>query len=154
MTTGTDSGQARSPRVVVGIDGSEGSTRALRWAASEAARRGAVLEGHTSYSSDHEFITPEEVHEVMHHVLDDAEAYVADHTPGLVFEGVTHDGPAAKFLIEASKGADLLVVGSRGLGGFSGLMLGSVSRRCSLHAHCPVMIVRPSEGAGGGEQSA
>jgi nucleotide-binding universal stress UspA family protein len=134
-------------RVVVGIDGSEGGNRALEWAATEAARRGAVLEAHTTYGPGYEFITPQEVHMAMQRVLDQAENHIADIAPGLVFEGVMHDGPAAKFLIEASKDADLLVVGSRGLGGFKGLMLGSVSRHCSHHAHCPILIVRASEGS-------
>jgi len=149
MTTATaSSGEPPDHRVVVGIDGSEGSNRALEWAAVEAARRGAVLEAHTSYGLGYEFVTPKEVHEAMQHVLDEAERHVADLAPGLAFEGVIHDGPPAKFLIEASTGADLLVVGSRGLGGFRGLLLGSVSRQCSLHAHCPLMIIRPAEEAG------
>jgi nucleotide-binding universal stress UspA family protein len=54
----------------------------------------------------------------------------------------THERTPAKALIEASDGADLLVVGSRGLGGFKGLLLGSVSQQCSHHARCPVTIVR------------
>jgi nucleotide-binding universal stress UspA family protein len=138
-------GQAPTHRVVVGIDGSAGSDHALEWAAAEAARRGAVLEVHTSYSPGYAFITPQEVQQAMQHVLDEAVNHIVDLAPGLAFEGVTHEGSAAKVLIEASKGADLLVVGSRGLGGFSGLLLGSVSQQCSLHAHCPIVIVRPPE---------
>ena len=154
MTTATGStGQTPTRRVVVGIDGSDGSNRALEWAAAEAARMGAVLEAHTSYSPGYVFVTSQEVHEAMQHVLDTAKNCVADLAPGLVFEGSIHDGPAAEFLIEASKGADLLVVGSRGLGGFSGLLLGSVSRHCSLHAHCPVVIVRPTQESGKDESS-
>ena len=64
--------------------------------------------------------------------------------PGVKTKAVTHEGAPAKVLVEASKGADLLVVGSRGLGGFGGLVLGSVGRSCALHAHCPIAIVRPS----------
>ena len=74
--------------------------------------------------------------------------HIATVAPGVTFKGVTHEGPAAKVLLEASEGADLLVVGSRGLGGFSGLLLGSVSQQCSLHAHCPVVIVRPQDERG------
>ena len=148
MTTSTGPlDEAATHRVVVGIDGSEGSNYALEWAAIEAARRGAVLEAHTSYAPGYVFITPQEVHQAMQRVLSEAAIHIADLAPGLVFEGVIHEGSAAHFLIEASKGADLLVVGSRGLGGFSGLLLGSVSQQCSLHAHCPIVIVRPLEGA-------
>jgi nucleotide-binding universal stress UspA family protein len=145
--TSTTAPQGQSPtnRVVVGIDGSEGSNHALEWAAAEAARRGAVLEAHTSYDPGYVFITDQEVHQAMQHVLDEAETHIVDLAPGLAFKGVIHEGSAAKFLIDASKGADLLVVGSRGLGGFSGLLLGSVSQQCSLHAHCPIVIVRPLE---------
>jgi len=53
----------------------------------------------------------------------------------------THEESPAKVLVDASDGADLLVVGSRGLGGFKGLLSGSMSQQCSLHARCPVVIV-------------
>ena len=70
MTTRPESSsKERTHRVVVGIDGSEGSNRALEWAAIEAARRGAVLEAHTSYGPGYEFITPEEVHMATQRVL-------------------------------------------------------------------------------------
>jgi nucleotide-binding universal stress UspA family protein len=132
-------------RVVVGIDGSPSSERALEWAAGEAARCGAVLEGHASHGSGYVFISNEEVQMAMKKTIDEAAAHVADIAPGVTFNGVTHEGAAAKDLIDASEGAGLLVVGSRGLGGFSGLLLGSVSQQCALHAHCPVVIVRPPE---------
>jgi nucleotide-binding universal stress UspA family protein len=61
----------------------------------------------------------------------------------LTVVGVTHQEHPASALIEASDGADLLVVGSRGLGGFRGLLLGSVGHQCVLHARCPVVIIRP-----------
>jgi nucleotide-binding universal stress UspA family protein len=130
-------------RVVVGVDGSAGSTHALEWAAAEADRSGALLEVHTVYSPGYVFVTSEEVQAIMQEVIDDAAARVAALAPGVEVKGVTHEGATAKILIEASRGADLLIVGSRGLGGFSGLLLGSVSQQCSHHAHCPVLIVRP-----------
>ena len=141
--------QAAPPlhRVIVGIDGSDGGTRALEWAAAEADRSGAVLEVHTAYGPGYVFITPSEVHWSMQRLVDDAVAHVAITAPGVVVKGVIHEGAPAKALIEASRGADLLVVGSRGLGGFSGLLLGSISQECSLHAHCPVVIVRPYDEA-------
>jgi nucleotide-binding universal stress UspA family protein len=57
-------------------------------------------------------------------------------------ETIAAEGQAAKVLLETAKGADLLVVGSRGLGGFRELLLGSVSQQCAQHATCPVVIVR------------
>jgi nucleotide-binding universal stress UspA family protein len=54
------------------------------------------------------------------------------------------EGPAASVLVDESRAADLLVVGSRGHGGFTGLLLGSVSQQCAQHAECPVVIVRSS----------
>jgi nucleotide-binding universal stress UspA family protein len=64
-------------------------------------------------------------------------------TPRTVtIEGATREGPAAQVLLDETQGADLLVVGSRGLGGFSGLLLGSVSQQCVHHATCPVLIAR------------
>jgi nucleotide-binding universal stress UspA family protein len=138
-------GPAPTGRVVVGIDGSEGSNRALEWAAIEAARSGAVLEVHAVYGPGYVFVTPHEVERAMQRLLDDAGKHIADVAPGVAFKGVIQQGSAAQSLIESSKGADLLVVGSRGRGGFSGLLLGSVSQQCSLHAHCPIVIVRPPE---------
>ena len=147
MTTAATTSADATPiqRVVIGIDGSPASNRALEWAAAEAARSGAVLEGHASHGAGYIYISSEEVQMVLKKVIDEAAAYVADIAPGVAFKGVTHEGPAAKDLIDASEGADLLVVGSRGLGGFSGLLLGSVSQQCALHAHCPIVIVRPPE---------
>jgi nucleotide-binding universal stress UspA family protein len=68
----------------------------------------------------------------MQQMLDDAIAHIANFSPNVVSKGTGREGSPADVLIEASKGADLLVVGSRGLGEFSGLLLGSVSQRSSL----------------------
>jgi nucleotide-binding universal stress UspA family protein len=147
MTTSPAGPESATPihRIVVGIDGSRGGDRALEWAAAEAARSGAVLEGHACYDPGYVFISREEVQMSLKRAIETAGIHVAEIAPGVTFEGVTHEGPAAKDLIDVSKGADLLVVGSRGLGGFSGLFLGSVSQQCALHAHCPIVIVRSSE---------
>lgn len=135
----------RERRVVVGVDGSEGSQRALDWAAGEAARLGAVLEIHAAYGSGYVFLTPGDVKHVLDEILEKATAQVAAVEPGLTTRGFGHDGSAVAALVEATRGAELLVIGSRGLGGFRGLLLGSVSQQCALHAHCPVLIVRPTE---------
>ena len=129
-------------RIVVGVDGSENATRALEWAASQAERTGTLLEIHTSYGPGYVFITPSEVEQTLQRLVDQATARAVQVAPGVVTRGKTHQGSPATALIEASDGADLLVVGSRGLGGFRGLLLGSVSQQCSLHAHCPVVIIR------------
>jgi len=122
-------------RVVVGVDGSEGSTMALEWAAAEAGRNGAVLEVLAVYDTG-------KSQRAMELVIENAVAHVATVAPGVVVKGVTQEGFPATVLIEASRGADLLVVGARGFGGFTGhLLLGSVSQQCSQHAHCPVVVV-------------
>src|ERR1019366_2592894 len=144
-TAATAQGPEPTGRVVVGIDGSEGSNRALEWAATEAAQSGAVLEVYAVYGPGYVFVTPQEVQHAMQRLLDDAVKHAADVAHGIAFKGGIQAGSAGPDLLEASKGADLLVVGSRGRGGFSGLLLGSVSQQCSLHSHCPIVIVRPPE---------
>jgi nucleotide-binding universal stress UspA family protein len=73
-------------------------------------------------------------------LTEELDAVLGPGAPGVVRR--VEFGPAAPVLIEASRGADMLVVGSRGLGGFVGMLLGSVSRHCTAHAHCPVVVVR------------
>jgi nucleotide-binding universal stress UspA family protein len=153
-TTGTaepTAGQA-TDRVAVGVDGSEGATRALEWAAEQAARTGSVLEIHVAYGSEYVFVAPSEVERALENLTERSVAQAEKVAPGVVAKSVTHDGPPVNALLEASEGADLLVVGSRGLGGFSGLVLGSVSHKCVLHAHCPVAVVRPGRSQPGGAQ--
>ena len=72
-------------------------------------------------------------------------ATVMEHHPEVVSEPIVCEGTAATELVDTSMGADMLVVGSRGLGGFRGLLLGSVSQQCARHAHCPVGIVPAEE---------
>lgn len=141
-----------TPRVVVGIDGSTGARNALRWAIAEARYRGAVLDvihaWHPPYLGGHPYAVPAPdpdlyegaARQVLH------EAVAAEDTHGLaqpVEEILTLAGSAASALLEASKGADLVVVGSRGLGGFGELLLGSVSHQVAHHATCPVVVVPP-----------
>jgi nucleotide-binding universal stress UspA family protein len=131
-----------NPRIVVGVDGSESASMALDWAAAEADRTGAVLEIQTAYEPGYVHVTKDEIQRRMDVLVEEAAARVAKLTPGVTTISGTHERTPAKALIEASDGADLLVVGSRGLGGFKGLLLGSVSQQCSHHARCPVTIVR------------
>jgi nucleotide-binding universal stress UspA family protein len=135
-------------RIVVGVDGSNSSRSALRWAASEAERMGATLHvvmtwhnpfpdiwvPHVPPATDPLALTRRALERIVAEVL-------ADH-PKLTVEQTATEGAPARVLVEAAEGAELLVVGRRGLGGFAGVMLGSVSLHCVTHAPCPVVVVR------------
>lgn len=129
-------------RIVVGVDGSEDSARALDWAAGEAVQRGAVLDIRTSYEPGYTHVTSDEVQRTMDRIVAEAAARAAQVAPGVATTTGTHEAAPATALLEAAQGADLLVIGSRGLGGFSGLLLGSVSHKCVLHAPCSVAVIR------------
>jgi nucleotide-binding universal stress UspA family protein len=124
--------------ILVGIDGSEGSLHALRWALGEARLRNVavdVIHGcHISYLGD----MMQESAEAM---LETVMAAVAKDSGGVQLTSHCVVGPAATTLIEASEHADLLVVGRRGHGGFVSLVMGSVAQQVAAHAHCPVVIV-------------
>jgi nucleotide-binding universal stress UspA family protein len=131
-------------RIVVGIDGSEPARRAMQWAAREAALRHVPLTvlhaWHPEYATDISAMAgaldESELEQEAKVVLDEATADCGA-TDGLLVRDV-----AGNALVEASGSAALLVVGSRGRGGFAGLLLGSVSRRCAHHADCPLVVVR------------
>jgi nucleotide-binding universal stress UspA family protein len=137
-------------RIVVGIDGSEPSQLALRWAAEEAKLRGTPL--HIVHSWEFppmpqsiealERAASRDLAESSHEVLAQAAASVAG--AGLEITTELSNELPARALIGESKEAEMLVVGSRGRGGFKGLLLGSVSQQCANHAACPIVIVRPS----------
>lgn len=136
--------------VVVGIDGSPGSIEALRFAVEEARIRGTALKVVSAWhipSGVYESgwsataIDVDEYRKLARAALDEtlAEAGLAD--SGLAVTPVLCEGQAADSLCAEATGADLLVVGSRGLGGFRGLLLGSVSQQVVHHAPCPVVVV-------------
>ncbi|MEU9244401.1 universal stress protein [Streptomyces sp. NPDC048385] len=131
-------------RIVVGIDGSLSSGQALRWAVEEARLRGARLEVIYAWESRPGQVPSPDLQIQQHGqaVLDTAVAQLSaeENPPQIGTRPV--NGHAAAVLIEASAGALLLVVGSRGHGGVAGALLGSVSQRVAAHAHCPVVIVR------------
>ena len=135
-------------RIVVGVDGSEASKAALRWAVEEARLRGATLRVVYAWSIPLVLVPGAAVAESdVAPVQADAEQMVDRLVQEVAADGVTVEGAAvegvpASVLVEAAEGADLLVVGSRGHGGFAGLLLGSVSQQCAHHAPCPVVIVR------------
>lgn len=139
---------ARLP-IIVGVDGSASSVTALVQGASIAAAIDAPLEAITTWTypvllDPFDPSTDWSPREEAQRLLDDAvrEAFQG-HTP-LRFSGSTISGPAAEVLIEQSDRAEMLVVGSRGRGGFARLLLGSVSAACTAHARCPVLVVKES----------
>lgn len=139
-------------RIVVGIDASKDSIRALTWAVDEARLRDAELElVHAYASADYVALpalvtlpTDQELTKAAEAVLDDALAAVDD-APGVRITRTVRAGGAAGVLCDVAEGADLLVVGARGLGGFRGLLLGSVSHQVVAHSPCPVVVVTPEE---------
>jgi nucleotide-binding universal stress UspA family protein len=135
-------------RIVVGVDGSEGSRVALRWAAEEARLHQADLDVVYSWHHPYETFVPmwglppwEELESQARETLEKliADEGLSDTTPPT--RAVLVQGPAAPVLLDAAKDADLLVVGARGHGAFTGMLLGSVSQHCVTHARCPVSVV-------------
>ncbi|MER7306801.1 universal stress protein [Streptomyces griseoluteus] len=140
------------PRIVVGVDGSESSKQALRWALRQAEVTGSVLEAVTAWEYPQLYgslgwmppLSEEEVdfERIAHQVLLDAVKEVAGPEPSVEMRTTVAFGPPTSVLLEASKGASLLVLGSRGHGGFTEALLGSVGQHCTHHATCPVVIIR------------
>jgi nucleotide-binding universal stress UspA family protein len=142
-------------RIVVGVDGSPSSLEALTWAAGQAGLSGATLEavavweyptGHGLAPTGFEWAPVVDTGEVEKHTRDALEEWVTRTLPdgvGSVQRTVTQGHPAA-VLLDAARDAELLVVGSRGHGGFAGMLLGSVSQHLVAHATCPVVVVRHS----------
>jgi nucleotide-binding universal stress UspA family protein len=136
--------------IVVGVDGSPGSRRALTWAAAEAADHGADLIVVNVW--EHTLLPPAGSVSVSEHYVPDPSQRTADDLLGVIKEELGDDPPVrvqpqvkqgrpAKVLIEESADADLLVVGNRGHGGFKGLVIGSVSQHVAAYAKCPVTVV-------------
>ncbi|MCB5283590.1 Universal stress protein [Arthrobacter sp. ES1] len=133
-------------RIVVGVDGSDSSLAALDWALEEARLRSGEVYVVTAWhypvigdaagrAEDHEAFgdNARSVH---------ADALRRASETGVEVTGAVTEGHPAEVLLKAATGADLLVVGSRGHGGFAGMLLGSVSSHAVHHAHCPVLVVR------------
>jgi nucleotide-binding universal stress UspA family protein len=135
--------------VVVGVDGSDGSVEALRWAAAygqaTGARVQAVLAWHYPAA-----VGPSAPGRAPESVTAGVEAEMSEHlanainaaAPDASIVPVIANGHPAELLVNASADADLLVVGSHGHRTFTGMLLGSVSMHCVHHAHCPVVVVR------------
>jgi len=141
-------------KIVVGVDGSDGAVEALKFALDEARVRGATI---TAVNAWH--IPPaaygagwapavdfESYRTVAKSGLEKSLKEAGAAESGVTVETVVGEGAPADVLCREAKDADLLVVGSRGLGGFRGLLLGSVSQQCAHHAPCPVVIVPAKHG--------
>ncbi|HET6504365.1 MAG TPA: universal stress protein [Amycolatopsis sp.] len=137
--------------ILAGVDGSRSALDATRWAAREAARRHAPLR------LFHACVLPpsaprvpcalpggavEALVDYGHALLRDAERVALEAESGIEVERELRVGNAAGGLIESSGAARLVVLGSRGLGGFEGMLVGSVPAGVSAHGHCPVVVVR------------
>lgn len=139
--------------VVVGVDGSPGSIAALRFALEEARLRRATLRVVNAWSpppfdlSAPGALLPEILDAMRaagEQTVEDALAEASDGAlAGVDVERVVQEGAIAQTLVDNCGDATLLVVGSRGRGGFTGLLLGSVSQQVAQHAPCPVTIVHP-----------
>jgi nucleotide-binding universal stress UspA family protein len=139
---------AGSHRIVIGVDGSDSSIAALGWAAKQAELTGASLQVVTSWEwptavgwgaapipGDYQPADDAK------RLLDQVTEPVRGSHPNLEIHTTVVEGHPAQVLVEASRGAELLVVGSRGRGQFAGMLLGSVSEHCVGNAHCPVLVL-------------
>jgi nucleotide-binding universal stress UspA family protein len=151
--------------IVVGVDHSAGANAALQFALEEARLRQATLRvvhawqfGYVGATGLEGWLPAvggelEDFRQGAAAALDETLQEVAADTDGVTIERRVEQGTAAAVLIEESRGAVLLVVGSRGHGGFAQLLLGSVSQQCAQHAFCPVVIVRGTANNEHGELS-
>ena len=140
-------------RIVVGIEGSGYAKAALIWALEEALHHNAVVEVVTCYSPTYIPSSPDlgyvpfdgtnlisEVEKLQNEVVESA--LEAAGNPNVQIKKTIQKGRAPETLMSVAEGADMLVVGNRGRGGFAGLRLGSVSQAISHHSPCPLVIVR------------
>jgi nucleotide-binding universal stress UspA family protein len=143
-------------KYVVGVDGSPGSRAALLWSVEQAKESGAEITVVFAFSFDLAWIdvgsdyqgawihnATEKAHQELHRII----AETLPDPPPVTVHGLVVEGEPAAVLVEIARHADLLVVGTRGRGGFAGLLLGSVSQRCAEHAPCPVVVVPSDAGA-------
>jgi nucleotide-binding universal stress UspA family protein len=141
-----DNPGAGAPRIVVGVDGSQPSQQALRWGAHLAATFGASLDAVIAWGIPAAAgwgAVPSDWNpaEDMHKALDETIHEVFGGQPPAGLRRLVQEGGAAEVLLDASRGATMVVVGSRGHGGFAGLLLGSVSSNVAEHASCPVLVI-------------
>ena len=137
--------------IVVGVDGSEGARAALAFALAEARLRETGVRAVAAWQVPATVSAsgipaldpalPDQLQLEAREALERALEAAGDLAAGVAIEPVIRLGAPAQVLLEEAQDADLLVVGSRGLGGFRGLLLGSVGQQCAHHAPCPLVIV-------------
>lgn len=146
-------------RVVAAVDGSEGSKAALRFALEDAARRGVPVEAVIAFRAPDLWVDYDGIGSLEERRLHDTLRSQSEEKVRAAVDEAARDvdgplpdvrvraslGSPADALIRESDGADLLVVGSRGHGGFHTMLLGSTSMQCAMHAACPVTVVHSAE---------
>jgi nucleotide-binding universal stress UspA family protein len=138
-------------RIVVGVDGSEHSIVALKWALAEAERHSdsivtAVLAWQMPFVSFPGAFDRDELDQAYKNYLNETVSAIVP-SPPVPLETVIAEGDPTESMVEASKGANLLVMGIRGRSPFAGLLLGAVSQGAAASAHCPVVLVKRSDEA-------
>jgi nucleotide-binding universal stress UspA family protein len=145
--------QGKGSRIVAGVDGSPSSLSALHWAIAQAGLTGATLDaviawhypvavGGYGYAPVGVVQDGTDFRETAEKILADAISNATDQGGDVAVQARVIEGNPAQVLLHAAAGADLLVVGSRGHGGFAEVLLGSVSQHCVHHAPCPVVVIR------------
>jgi len=139
---------AQEKRIVVGVDGSDSSKAALRWAIRQARLTGSPVDAVTAWRMPATYgLAPVGGEGIdfegdARRALAAALNEVSGLDPDVPVHPLVTEGRAGEVLVRAAKGADLLVVGCRGHGEFASALLGSVSLYCALHAACPVLVLR------------
>jgi nucleotide-binding universal stress UspA family protein len=143
---------SRTPRIVIGLDGSPSSLDALRWAVRQAKLTGGTVDAITAWQipaamtgygwAPIAMSECSDMQRIAQRALTEAISEAVGPADGQWVHGRTVQGAAAKVLLDASAGADLLVLGNRGHGKLADALVGSVGQHCIHHAHCPVVIMR------------
>ena len=144
------------PRIVAGVDGSPSSLAALHWAVRQARSTGGTVDAVIAWQfpatgnfgwAPVSTIDDLDFEAAAKQTLDEAIGGLGEEAAGVPLRPLVVPGLAAQVLLDAAADADLLVVGSRGHGGFAEALLGSVSQHCVHHASCPVVVIRGQEKA-------
>ncbi|QTH60006.1 universal stress protein [Corynebacterium hindlerae] len=142
---------SRENIVVVAVDGSDASKVAVRWAANTAMKRDIPLQLASSYAMPQflyaeGMVPPQEIYNDLQAEtmvkIDEARAIASEVAPDIKIGHTVAEGSPIDMLLEMSKNCTMIVMGSRGLGGLSGMVMGSVSAAVVSHAECPVVVVR------------